>query len=115
MKELRIRIIKRIFQAIITLKNKKILHISKIILYILKIQFTVDIYVCRCKTCTVTTEEQKRLEALEMRGYGTMLKINWIDRITIKKVLERISEENLLWKNIVIRRNGHTIRHERLL
>lgn len=39
-----------------------------------------------------------------------MLKINWIDRITNKEVLERISKGNLLGKSIVKSRNywiGH--------
>lgn len=47
-----------------------------------------------------------------------MLKITWIDRITNKEILERMSEGKLLRKYIVKRQNkwiGHIIRHEQLL
>jgi len=41
-----------------------------------------------------------------------------MDRVTNVEVLERVSEEKLLWKNIVRRRNewiGHIMRHDGLL
>jgi len=63
-------------------------------------------------------EKNKRLGAFEMWGYRKILKISWMDRITNKKVLERISEGKLLWKSIVRRRNewiANIIRHEELL
>jgi len=47
-----------------------------------------------------------------------MLRISWMDRITNEEVLERISEEKLIWKYIVRRRNkwiGHIMRHDGLL
>jgi len=44
-----------------------------------------------------------------------MLRISWMDRITNEEVLERISEEKLIWKNIVRRRNewiSNIMRHK---
>jgi len=42
-----------------------------------------------------------------------MLRISWVNRIINEEVLERISEEKLIWKSIVRRRNewiGHIMR-----
>lgn len=49
--------------------------------------------------------DRHRLEAFEIWGYRSMLKIDWMDRVTNKEVLEWISEEMQLWKSIVRKRN----------
>ena len=67
-----------------------------------------------CETWRVGEAERKRLEAFEMWCYRSMLKINWIDRITNEEVLERIGERRTLWKSQRKRRGrmmGHTLRH----
>uniref|UniRef100_A0A2S2PJ80 Endonuclease-reverse transcriptase n=1 Tax=Schizaphis graminum TaxID=13262 RepID=A0A2S2PJ80_SCHGA len=115
-------IIKRICQAKIAFNSKKTLLASRNVSLKIKKNllktYVWSIALYGCEIWTITTENRRRLESFEMWCYRRMLRINWMDRITNKEVLDRITEAKLIWKNIVRRRNewiGHIMRHEGLL
>ena len=59
-------------------------------------------------------QTDKRLEAFEMCIRRRMLKISWLDKVTNEEVLRRVNEDRQIL-NSIWQRNGHVLRHDRLL
>lgn len=47
------------------------------------------------------TRKHRRLEVFEIWGYRKLSRVKWIDKITSEEVLERLREEQSLWRSII--------------
>ena len=66
---------------------------------------------------TITSEMEKKLEAMEMWCYRRMLRLSWTKKVTNEEVLKRIREGRTLMKRIRKRQLeflGHVMRKEKL-
>ena len=63
-------------------------------------------------------EKRRRIEVFGMWCYRKLLKISWVYKVTIEKVVNAVEELKCLYFNIKRRCNrliGHILRHERLV
>lgn len=52
-----------------------------------------------CEIRTITKEEMRKIEALEIWCFKRIQKISWTDKITNKDILERVLEKRSQWKS----------------
>ena len=70
------------------------------------------------ETWTMTQADRERLEAMEKWIWRRMEKISWVDKISNKKVLQRINETITMLGTVSKCKHmwlGHVLRHESLL
>jgi hypothetical protein len=70
------------------------------------------------ETWTIRKADERRLEAFEMWTWRRMEKIKWTDKVSNKKVLEKVGEERQLIRTIRKRKSnwiGHILRGEGII
>ena len=66
---------------------------------------------------TISSEMEKKLEAMEMWCYRKILRLSWTEKVTNEGVLKRVRKERTLMKRIRKRQLeflGHVMRNQKL-